>query len=76
MSNYKQVCIPEGDMIEADAEGILQTPNHPIIGFIEGDGTGPDIWRAAKRPIICAARTFPMKRLKPYANFAWRSKAL
>ena len=25
----------------------LEVPNHPIIPFIEGDGTGPDIWRAA-----------------------------
>lgn len=26
----------------------LQVPNHPIIPFIEGDGTGPDIWRASQ----------------------------
>ena len=29
--------------------GHLQVPNHPIIPFIEGDGTGPDIWRASQR---------------------------
>jgi len=29
--------------------GHLQVPDHPIIPFIEGDGTGPDIWAAAKR---------------------------
>src|SRR5690606_5245048 len=29
--------------------GRLNVPDHPIIPFIEGDGTGPDIWRAAKR---------------------------
>jgi isocitrate dehydrogenase len=27
----------------------LQVPDHPIIPFIEGDGTGPDIWRASQR---------------------------
>jgi len=27
----------------------LQVPNNPIIPFIEGDGTGPDIWRASVR---------------------------
>ena len=27
----------------------LETPDHPIIPFIEGDGTGPDIWAAAVR---------------------------
>src|SRR6266567_5025095 len=29
--------------------GKLQVPNHPIVPFIEGDGTGADIWRAAVR---------------------------
>jgi isocitrate dehydrogenase len=28
--------------------GILKVPDHPIVPFIEGDGTGPDIWRATK----------------------------
>ncbi len=30
-------------------DGKLQVPDTPIIPFIEGDGTGPDIWRAAQR---------------------------
>ena len=30
-------------------ENALVVPDHPIIPFIEGDGTGPDIWRAAVR---------------------------
>ena len=34
--------------------GRLQVPDVPIIPFIEGDGTGPDIWRAAKRIIDAA----------------------
>ena len=29
--------------------GRLVVPNHPVIPFIEGDGTGPDIWRASQR---------------------------
>ncbi|HAA08943.1 MAG: NADP-dependent isocitrate dehydrogenase [Syntrophomonadaceae bacterium] len=28
---------------------VLNVPDHPVIPFIEGDGTGPDIWRAASR---------------------------
>ena len=35
-----------GSPIEMNA-GQLQVPNQPIIPFIEGDGTGPDIWRAS-----------------------------
>jgi isocitrate dehydrogenase len=34
--------------------GKLQIPDNPIIPFIEGDGTGPDIWRAAVRVIDAA----------------------
>jgi isocitrate dehydrogenase len=28
--------------------GVLVVPDHPIVPFIEGDGTGPDIWRASR----------------------------
>lgn len=34
--------------------GKLQVPNNPIIPFIEGDGTGPDIWAASKRVLDAA----------------------
>src|SRR6187397_2548560 len=31
------------------SDGKLQVPDRPVIPFIEGDGTGPDIWRASVR---------------------------
>lgn len=34
--------------------GKLQVPDNPIIPFIEGDGTGPDIWASAKRVLDAA----------------------
>src|SRR3546814_6525931 len=37
--------------------GKLQVPNNPIIPFIEGDGTGPDIWRASVRVLDAAVAT-------------------
>ena len=37
-----------GERIEY-RDGRWVVPSHPIIPFIEGDGTGPDIWRAARR---------------------------
>ena len=38
-------------------------PDHPIIPFIEGDGTGPDIWRASQRVLDAAvAKAFGGKR--------------
>jgi isocitrate dehydrogenase len=39
---------PDGEPIKF-SNGRLQTPNRPIVPFIEGDGTGPDIWRASVR---------------------------
>jgi isocitrate dehydrogenase len=46
---YKELRTPtEGDPI-AMRDGKLEVPSHPIIPFIEGDGTGPDIWRAAQQ---------------------------
>ena len=38
-----------GDRITIDNRLQLQVPDHPVIPFIEGDGTGPDIWRASVR---------------------------
>ncbi len=38
----------EGDPITLSAPGTISVPDHPVIPFIEGDGTGPDIWRASK----------------------------
>jgi len=37
----------QGDAITM-RDGRLQVPTHPVIPFIEGDGTGPDIWRASQ----------------------------
>ncbi|WP_379139075.1 NADP-dependent isocitrate dehydrogenase [Paenibacillus sp. sgz500958] len=43
----------EGEQITIE-DGKLQVPNHPIIPFIEGDGTGRDIWKASKRVLDAA----------------------
>ena len=45
---YKNVTPPSGQKISID-KGQLQVPDQPIIPFIRGDGTGPDIWAASVR---------------------------
>jgi isocitrate dehydrogenase len=46
---YQNVKVPaEGEKI-AMKDGILQVPDNPILPFIEGDGTGRDIWKASVR---------------------------
>jgi isocitrate dehydrogenase len=49
MAEYKLSIVPRsGERITFD-NGKLSVPSHPIIPFVEGDGTGPDIWRASVR---------------------------
>ena len=53
---------PQGASI-ATHDGKLVVPDNPIIPFIEGDGTGPDIWRASVRVMDAAvAKAYGGKR--------------
>jgi isocitrate dehydrogenase len=52
--SYNGVSLPnDGEAIQY-ADGKFQVPDHPIIPFIEGDGTGRDIWRASQRAFDAA----------------------
>jgi len=56
MASYRFATRPsEGDAI-AFEKGVLQVPNNPVIPYVEGDGTGPDIWRASERVFDAAIR--------------------
>lgn len=45
-----------GNPITMNPSGTLEVPENPIIPFIEGDGTGPDIWRSSVRVIDAAVQ--------------------
>ncbi len=61
MSNVRYQ-VPSGDRITIK-NGILSVPENPIIPFIEGDGTGADIWRASVRVLDAAvAKAYGGKR--------------
>jgi len=52
---FKDLTPPtEGQRITQGPGGELQVPNNPILPFIEGDGTGRDIWRASVRVLDAA----------------------
>ena len=53
---YKTLKAPTGGDPIVMRDGRLEVPTHPIIPFIEGDGTGPDIWRAAQHVFDGAVR--------------------
>ncbi|MCK8489509.1 NADP-dependent isocitrate dehydrogenase [Paenibacillus sp. MBLB2552] len=61
----------EGEKITIQ-DGKLQVPNHPVIPFIEGDGTGRDIWKASKRVLDAAVEKAygGEKRIAWYEVFA------
>ncbi len=46
---FKTIKVPsDGEKITMGSDGRLHVPDRPILPFIEGDGTGPDIWRASQ----------------------------
>src|SRR3984957_9526646 len=52
---YKDITPPAGGKITT-ANGKLNVPHNPIIPFIRGDGTGPDIWAASVRVFDAAVQ--------------------
>lgn len=48
--------------------GVLNVPNNPIVPFIEGDGTGPDIWAASVRVLDAAVE----KAYKGEKKIVWK----
>jgi isocitrate dehydrogenase len=56
MPTFKDVTPPEGGQTISIANGKLTVPDRPVIPFIEGDGTGPDIWRASVRVFDAAVQ--------------------
>lgn len=60
---YNGVEVPVDGMPIGYSSGTLQVPDNPVIPFIEGDGTGRDIWRASRRVFDAAvAKAYGGKR--------------
>src|SRR5687768_8277965 len=51
---YKHIVPPANGEKITLKDGVLHVPDNPIVGYIEGDGTGADIW-AASQPVLDAA---------------------
>ena len=54
MAAFKNVTPPADGAPVTMKDGALCVPDNPILPFIEGDGTGPDIWRASRRVLDAA----------------------
>jgi isocitrate dehydrogenase len=55
-ASYNGVAVPTDGKPIGYANGELQVPENPIIPFIEGDGTGRDIWKASRRVFDAAVQ--------------------
>ena len=54
MAHYAKLVSPPSGHKITSLNGTLTVPDDPIICFIEGDGTGPDIWRASRKVLDAA----------------------
>ena len=76
MASARPVIPAGGEPITVASSGILTVPDCPIIPFIEGDGTGPDIWRASVRVLDSAVeREFGGKKKIAWAEVYAGEKA-
>ncbi len=48
-ASYNGIDVPAGGQGIGYSDGVYAVPDHPVIPFIEGDGTGRDIWKASQR---------------------------
>ena len=63
MTKYKFAKVPPRGEGIGFKDSALVVPDNPIVPFIEGDGTGPDIWRASVRVFDAAVeRAYGGKR--------------
>src|SRR5678816_785673 len=56
MPTFKDLTPPADGQPITISGGRLNVPDRPVIPFIEGDGTGPDIWRASVRVFDAAVQ--------------------
>ena len=66
-ASYNGVPVPANGAGIPTSNGQYQVPDHPIIPFIEGDGTGRDIWKASVRVFDAAVE----KAYKGKRHVAW-----
>jgi isocitrate dehydrogenase len=66
MPTFKDVKVPAGQAITI-SNGKLNVPDNPILPYIEGDGTGPDIWKASVRVFDAAVE----KAYKGKKKISW-----
>ena len=69
--SYNDIAVPADGQAIQYADGKYTVPDNPIIPFIEGDGTGRDIWKASQRVFDAAVeKAYGGKRAVAYEVLA------
>src|ERR1700683_1511888 len=55
-SSYSGLAVPADGKAIVYSDGVFRVPDQPVIPFIEGDGTGRDIWKASRRVFDAAVQ--------------------
>jgi len=66
-SSYNGNPVPADGAVIGYSDGKFQVPDNPILPYIEGDGTGRDIWKASRRVFDAAVE----KSYKGKRRVAW-----
>src|SRR5436305_10694704 len=66
-NSYNGLPVPDNGAPITYENGLYQVPDNPIVAFIEGDGTGRDIWKASRRVFDAAVE----KAYKRKRRVAW-----
>lgn len=74
---FDKIKVPsDGEPVQVSSQGNLKVPDQPILPYIEGDGVGPDIWRASQRVFDAAVdKTYQGKRKVAWMEIAAGEKA-
>lgn len=67
MARFNKIKVPQGQKIDIQPGGKVTCPENPIVAYIEGDGTGPDIWKATVKVLDAAVE----KAYKGKRKIAW-----
>ena len=73
-TSYNGIPVPANGKAIEYANGVYTVPDHPIIPFIEGDGTGRDIWRASKRVFDAAVEKAYGGKRRWSGTRCWRAR--
>ncbi|HWG58724.1 MAG TPA: NADP-dependent isocitrate dehydrogenase [Candidatus Acidoferrales bacterium] len=65
--SYNGIAVPANGQVIEYSGGAFRVPDRPVIPFIEGDGTGRDIWKASQRVFDAAAE----RAYGPKRRIAW-----